>query len=36
MQQILEEARLSGAEPMKKMIDLDFLDKHEIIEDILE
>ena len=36
MQQVLEEARLCGANPSKKPIDLEFLDKHQIIEDILE
>ncbi|MFC1606205.1 hypothetical protein ACFL33_05020 [Pseudomonadota bacterium] len=36
MQQILEEARLCGADPEKALIDLDFLDEHEILEDVLE
>ena len=36
MQQILEESRLCEADPAKKPIDLDFLDKHQIIEDVLE
>lgn len=35
MQQVLEEARLEGAEPSKEPISLEFLDEHDILEDVL-
>lgn len=35
MQQVIEEARLAGHDPEEGPISMDFLDKHEIVEEVL-
>ena len=35
MQQIIEEARLAGHDPAAELVSLDFLDEHDIVEEVL-
>lgn len=35
MQQVIEEVRLAGHDPVEGLVSLDFLDEHEIVEEVL-
>ena len=35
MQQVIEEVRLAGHDPTEGLVSVDFLDQHEIVEEVL-